>query len=134
MAFIAMEPPVAFDPESIRDEIAKVFKSLHHYTPEEMQEQIVRGQYTAGTIAGESVQGYRDEKNVSGDSVRETYVAMKIELDNWRWAGTPFYIYTGKRLSEKKTEIIIHFNRLTAIICRAVFGMFLQSVDYSCAT
>ena len=109
MAFIAMEPPVAFDPESIRDEIAKVFKSLHHYTPEEMQEQIVRGQYTAGTIAGESVQGYRDEKNVSGDSVRETYVAMKIELDNWRWAGTPFYIYTGKRLSEKKTEIIIHF-------------------------
>lgn len=109
MAFIAMEPPVAFDPESIRDEIAKVFKSLHHYTPEEMQEQIVRGQYTAGTIAGESVQGYRDEKNVSGDSVRETYVAMKIELDNWRWAGTPFYIYTGKRLSEKKTEITIHF-------------------------
>ncbi|WP_455497070.1 glucose-6-phosphate dehydrogenase [Coprobacter sp.] len=109
MAFIAMEPPATFDPESIRDEIAKVFRSLHHYTPEELQKQIVRGQYIAGNIEGEKVQSYRDEKNVDVKSVRETYVAMKLELDNWRWGGTPFYIYTGKRLAEKKTEIIIHF-------------------------
>lgn len=109
MAFVAMEPPATFDPESIRDEIVKVFRSLHHYTPEELQKQIVRGQYLDGVIEGENVQGYREEKNVNVESTRETYVAMKLELDNWRWGGTPFYIYTGKRLAEKKTEIIIHF-------------------------
>lgn len=109
MAFIAMEPPATFDPESIRDEIVKVFRSLHHYTPEEIQKQVVRGQYVSGTAGGEKVPGYREEKNVNANSVRETYVAMKLELDNWRWGGTPFYIYTGKRLAEKKTEIIVHF-------------------------
>ncbi len=109
MAFIAMEPPATFDPESILDEIAKVFKALHVYSPEERVHNIIRGQYMEGDIDEKKVIGYRREKNVAPNSNTETYIAMKLMIDNWRWGGIPFFIYTGKRLKEKRTEIIIHF-------------------------
>ncbi len=99
MAFIAMEAPPAFDPEPIRDEIVKVFRSLHHYSEKEMEQNIVRGQY----------EGYRQEKDVASDSDTETYIGMKFFIDNWRWSGVPFYFFTGKKLAEKASEIVIHF-------------------------
>lgn len=105
MAFIAMEPPAMFDPESIRDEIAKVFRSLH---PEEAHN-VVRGQYTEGTSDGRPVGGYRSEKDVAIGSETETYVAMRFYIDNWRWGGVPFYFRTGKRLADKRSEVVIHF-------------------------
>ncbi len=99
MAFTAMEPPSSFDPERIRDEIVKVFRSLHSYSEKEMNSLIVRGQY----------QGYRNEPDVAPTSNTETYVAMKMYIDNWRWSGVPFYIVTGKKMSEKTSEITINF-------------------------
>lgn len=105
MAFIAMEPPAMFDPESIRDEITKVFRSLHPAASHD----VVRGQYTEGVSEGENVRGYRSEKDVAAGSVTETYVAMRFFIDNWRWGGVPFYFCTGKRLAEKSSEIVIHF-------------------------
>lgn len=99
MAFVAMEAPPYFDPESIRDEIAKVFRSLHPYSEEEMKHHIVRGQYA----------GYRKEPNVATNSATETYVGMKFYIDNWRWSGVPFFFFTGKKLAEKSSEIIVYF-------------------------
>lgn len=99
MAFAAMEPPSSFEPERIRDEIVKVFRSLHAYSEKEMNSLIVRGQY----------QDYRNEQDVSPTSNTETYVAMKMYIDNWRWNGVPFYIVTGKKMSEKASEITINF-------------------------
>lgn len=99
MAFAAMESPSVFDPEPIRDEIVKVFRSIRPYTIREMNEWVVRGQYD----------GYREEKNVAPDSNTETYVGMKFFIDNWRWSGVPFYFFTGKKLPEKSSEIVIHF-------------------------
>ena len=99
MAFAAMESPAVFDPEPIRDEIVKVFRAIRPYTIREMNEWVVRGQYD----------GYREEKNVAPDSNTETYVGMKFFIDNWRWSGVPFYFFTGKKLPEKSSEIVIHF-------------------------
>jgi len=99
MAYVAMEAPALFEPEPIRDEIVKVFRSLHHYKEREMDKFIIRGQY----------KGYRDESNVAPDSNTETYVGMKFFIDNWRWSGVPFYFFTGKKLPEKSSEIVIHF-------------------------
>lgn len=99
MAFAAMESPSVFDPESIRDEIVKVFRSIRPYTVREINEWVVRGQYD----------GYREEKNVAPDSNTETYVGMKFFIDNWRWSGVPFYFFTGKKLPQKSSEIVIHF-------------------------
>lgn len=99
MAFTAMESPSVFEPEPIRDEIVKVFRALHPYTPHEINSLIVRGQYD----------GYRNEKNVAPGSDTETYVAMKMFIDNWRWSGVPFYIVTGKKMPEKRSEIVINF-------------------------
>lgn len=99
MAFTAMESPSVFDPEPIRDEIVKVFRALRPYPTYQMDSLIVRGQYD----------GYREEKNVSPDSNTETYVGMKMFIDNWRWSGVPFYIFTGKKLPAKTSEIVVNF-------------------------
>ena len=99
MSFIAMESPSIFEPEPIRDEIVKVFRSIRPYTVLDMDKMVVRGQYI----------GYREEKNVAPDSNTETYVAMKFFIDNWRWSGVPFYIRTGKQMPTKVTEIVVHF-------------------------
>lgn len=108
MGFVAMESPSSFEAGLMRDEVAKVFRSLHPLTPGD----IIRGQYIAGQVNGKAVPGYREEKGVAADSTTETYIAMRFFIDNWRWGGVPFYFYTGKCLGQRKSEIIIHFKNV----------------------
>ncbi len=107
VALTAMEPPIDFTAESVRNEKVKVLRSLHTPGPKH----VVRGQYGRGHIEGEKVPGYREEEGVGGDSKTETYVAAKLYVDNWRWADTPFYIRAGKRLARRETTIAIEFKR-----------------------
>ena len=107
VSMVAMEPPSAFDPASIRSRKADVFTAMR---PVRVN-QVVRAQYGAGTVLGKRVTAYRDEPNVARDSKVETYVAMQLEIDNWRWAGVPFFIRTGKHLSQRKTEVAIRFKQ-----------------------
>src|SRR5207237_8925411 len=103
----AMEPPIDFTSESVRNEKVKVLKALHTPGPKS----VVRGQYGRGFVEGEEVPGYREEPGVAPSSMTETYVAAKLFVDNWRWAGTPFYIRTGKRLARRETTIAIELKR-----------------------
>ncbi|HUE65688.1 MAG TPA: glucose-6-phosphate dehydrogenase [Rhizomicrobium sp.] len=107
VAMTAMEPPVSFDAEDIRAKKAEMFKAIHSLTVSDA----VRGQYDSGIIGDEKVKAYRAEDNVSPESTAETYVAMRLMIDNWRWAGVPFYLRTGKRLAKRNTEIAIRFKR-----------------------
>ncbi len=107
LAMMAMEAPSSFDADAVRDEKSKVLAAVHRLNPGD----IVRGQYTAGQISGRAMAGYREEPDVAPDSGIETFVAMKLQIDNWRWAGVPFYVRTGKRLAQRKTEIAIHFKQ-----------------------
>jgi len=109
VALVAMEPPVKADAESIRNEKLKVFQSLRNYTPQSVKEDVIRGQYLASTVRGKQMPGYREEDGVDPASKTETYVGMKFFIDNWRWAGVPFYIRTGKRMPTRVTEVVIHF-------------------------
>jgi glucose-6-phosphate 1-dehydrogenase len=106
----AMEPPSSLEPDSIRNEVLKVFQSLP-IREADVPKQVIRGQYTGSTIRGECVNGYRFENGVDRESRTETYVAMKFFINNWRWGGVPFYIRTGKRLPTRVTEIVIYFKR-----------------------
>lgn len=114
LTLIAMEVPAVFEADDIRGEKVKVLRSIPLIRPEN----IVFGQYEKGTINGKKVQGYREETGVADDSSTETYVAMKVEIDNWRWQGVPFYIRTGKRLSHRVTQIIITFRHEPVCIFR----------------
>jgi len=107
VALTAMEPPIDFSADSVRNEKVKVLKAMHTPGPKH----VVRGQYGPGYIEGEEVPGYREEPGVAPDSLTETYVAAKLFVDNWRWADTPFYIRTGKRLPKRETTIAIQFKR-----------------------
>lgn len=109
---IAMEPPSRLKTEAIRDEKVKVLRSLRRYTPSEVAEHVVLGQYDKGQMKGESVPAYREEHGVDPSSQTETFVTAKLYIDNFRWAGVPFYIRTGKRLSVKATEIVIQFKEM----------------------
>jgi glucose-6-phosphate 1-dehydrogenase len=109
LCIVAMEPPVAFEAEAVRDEKLKVLKALRRIAPEQVGERTLRGQYTAGVIDGVPVSGYRGEERVAPDSWTETFVVAKLEVDSWRWAGTPFYLRHGKRLPQRVTEIAIQF-------------------------
>jgi glucose-6-phosphate 1-dehydrogenase len=109
VALTAMEPPSSMDSDSIRNEMVKVFQSLRPIEEDEVEKFVIRGQYTASKVRGESITAYRDERGVTSDSRTETYVAMKFFIDNWRWGDVPFYIRTGKRLPTRVTEIVIHF-------------------------
>ena len=109
ISLTAMESPVAFEAECIRDEKTKVFRSIRKFAPAEVGFYVVRGQYGPGMIDANLVSGYRREEEVSPTSNTETYVAAKLFIDNWRWQDVPFYIRTGKRLAKKKTEIAIQF-------------------------
>ena len=109
LCLIAMDPPADLSADSLRDEKVKVLKALKPITPDRMESHVVRGQYTAGTIQGRPVPGYLEEEGANRGSGTETFVALKVEIDNWRWSGVPFYIRTGKRLPEKLSQIIIHF-------------------------
>ncbi|MDD4756758.1 MAG: glucose-6-phosphate dehydrogenase [Prolixibacteraceae bacterium] len=112
VGFITMEPPVVIEADAIRNEIVKVFKSLHPMSEEDVIRNVIRGQYTGSRINGEAVKGYRDEPGVSPGSRTETYVAMKFFIDNWRWGGVPFYIRTGKKLPASVTEAVVHFRQV----------------------
>ena len=112
----AMEPPISLSNQAIRDEKVKILKALSPMTPEKVKQNVVRGQYTSGSIGGKKVPGYRQEERVSPDSSTETYMAMKVEIENFRWAGVPFYLRTGKRMPRKMTEIVIQFIRLPQIL------------------
>ncbi len=105
----AMEPPSSLDPDAIRNEVLKVFQSLQPIKEEDVERQVIRGQYTPSLIRGECVAGYRHEKDVDIHSRTETYVAVKFFINNWRWGGVPFFIRTGKRLPTRVTEVVIHF-------------------------
>ncbi|NMT64572.1 glucose-6-phosphate dehydrogenase [Marinobacter orientalis] len=109
LCLIAMDPPADLSADSIRNEKVKVLKALRRITPHLMDTHVVRGQYTAGTSDGKPVPGYLEEEGAIKRSKTETFVALKAEIENWRWSGVPFYIRTGKRLPEKLSQIIIHF-------------------------
>jgi glucose-6-phosphate 1-dehydrogenase len=111
LALTAMEPPVAMDADSVREEKAQVWRSIRPMTLEEVAEKTVRGQYGPGEIDGQRVPGYREEPRVAKDSSTETFVAVEFRIENWRWAGVPFYVRTGKRLSRPLTEIAVHLKR-----------------------
>jgi glucose-6-phosphate 1-dehydrogenase len=109
LSLVAMEPPVSFSAEHVRAKQVELLASVHRITPEEVNRYAVRGQYAAGQIAGKPVAGYRDEPGVTAGSNTETYVAMQVEITNWRWAGVPFYLRTGKRMTSALTEIVVTF-------------------------
>lgn len=111
LCLIAMEAPLTFDGETIRNEKVKVLRAIQPLTPEEVATDVVAGQYVAGTVHGKSVRGYRQEDGVLPNSVTETFVALKIFIENWRWGGVPFYLRTGKHLPVRATEVAIQFKR-----------------------
>lgn len=111
LTLTAMEPPVAFDADSVREQKVAVLRSVRPMSIEEVARKTVRGQYGAGAINGQPVVGYRDEPGVNSKSLTETFAAVEFHVDNWRWAGVPFFVRTGKRLPRQVTEIRVHFKR-----------------------
>lgn len=109
LSLIAMEPPARLDADSIRDEKLKVLKALRKIDQSNVQEKTVRGQYSAGFVAGQAAPGYLEEEGARPNSKTETFVAIKVDIDNWRWAGVPFYLRTGKRMPKKHSEVVICF-------------------------
>ena len=109
LTMIAMEPPASSDADAIRDEKLKVLRALKPFTADTVTRDVVRGQYRAGTCDGKAVPGYLEEAKVPADSRCETFVALRTEVQNWRWAGVPFYLRTGKRLAERDAHIVVNF-------------------------
>src|SRR6201993_1758467 len=116
LCLIAMEPPTDLSADSIRDEKVKVLRSLRRISGEDLGRDVVRAQYGPGSIKEKPVAGYREEKNVKPDSQTETYVALRILIDNWRWADVPFYVRVGKRMPTSGTEISIHFKNAPGVL------------------
>ena len=116
LCLVAMEPPTDLGADSIRDEKVKVIRSLRHLSRNEVAANIVRGQYTEGAIHGDPVVGYRQEQNVKPDSQTETFVALRLFIDNWRWADVPIYMRVGKRLPKSATEISVHFKKAPPVL------------------
>jgi len=112
LVIIAMEPPASVDPDAVRDEKIKVLRALKPLVGQDVIENTVRGQYRAGAYADGTVPGYIDESDIPDDSNTETFVAMRAEIESWRWAGVPFYLRTGKRMESKTTEIVINFKKV----------------------
>jgi glucose-6-phosphate 1-dehydrogenase len=112
LSLVAMEPPIEFDADDLRNEKLRVLRAIDcDWTEERVARDVVRGQYGPGWVGGEPAPGYREEQNVSPDSTSETFVALKVEVQNWRWADVPFYLRTGKRLAKQATEISVQFKR-----------------------
>jgi glucose-6-phosphate 1-dehydrogenase len=111
LAMTAMEPPISFDADAVRGKKAEVIEAIRPLTHACVAEDAVRGQYGAGTVLGNAVQAYRNEPDVAADSSAETYIACKFNIDNWRWAGVPFYVRTGKYMPRRWTEIAIRFHQ-----------------------
>src|ERR1700730_7182193 len=117
-SLVAVEPPASFDATSVQNEKLKVLQSIRPFNLEMVAQAVVRGQYAPGKLNGKPVSGYRDEPGVSHNSRTETFVAMRLLIDNWRWAGVPFYLRTGKRLAKRTTEIMIQFRCAPHIVFR----------------
>lgn len=111
LAMIAMEPPAAINADSTRDEVVKVLQSLQPLSEKDLSENLVLGQYTSSNVRGNSMSGYREEEGVDPNSRTETYLGLKLHINNWRWSGVPFYVRTGKRLPTRVTEVVIHFRQ-----------------------
>jgi glucose-6-phosphate 1-dehydrogenase len=111
LTLVAMDAPVSLDPNAVRDEKVRALHSVRAFSREQVREHVVRGQYGPGWVGGQECKGYRAESGVAPDSSTETFVALRLALDNWRWADTPFYLRTGKRLPKRSTEIAISFKR-----------------------
>ena len=111
LTLTAMEPPVAFDADSVREEKVQVLRSIRRLKPHEVAERTVRARYGPGEIDGQAVKGYREEEDVKPESQTETYVAVEFRVSNWRWSGVPFYVRTGKHLGRHLTEIAVHLKR-----------------------
>jgi glucose-6-phosphate 1-dehydrogenase len=120
---IGMEPPINSHADAIRDEKLKVLRSLKAWTPETLAQDVIRGQYASGTSDGDKVPGYREEPGVNPQSHTETFVALRTEISNWRWAGVPFYIRTGKRLAGRDARIVINFRPTPHAIFNSQMGM-----------
>jgi glucose-6-phosphate 1-dehydrogenase len=120
LTLVAMEPPAGFDAEPYRDEKLKLLRTIRPFSadPAELDLWIVRAQYGAGSLHGESVAGYRQEPGIPADTRTETYVALKVMIDSWRWAGVPFYLRSGKRLARRLSEIAVTFKQVP----HSVFG------------
>lgn len=116
LTLVAMEPPASLDANSIRDEKVKVLHCIRPFKEEDLCNSVVRGQYGPGYRNGEKVPGYREEEEVSKDSVRETFAALKMHIDNWRWSGVPFYLRGAKRLPKKATEIAIVYKKAPGVL------------------
>ena len=120
-----MEPPAGLDANAVRDEKVKVLKTLRPIRGQDVRQHVVRAQYGAGTVNGKRVPAYRDEQNIGVDSTTETCVALHINVDNWRWAGVPFFVRVGKRLPKASTEIAIQFKSAPAVL----FNVDGQTID-----
>ena len=127
LSLVAMEPPTDLSADGVRDEKVKVFRSLRPFRDAaDVARNVVRGQYTEGTINGKAVAGYREEDRIAPESMTEAYVAMRINIDTWRWEGVPFYLRVGKQLPKKTTEISVHFKRPPLVL-------FNRGVEDECA-
>lgn len=122
LCLIAMEPPAALDAQSIRDEKVKVLRALEPLTRKEVAASTVRGQYGVGELDGQVVKGYRQEEGVAPKSMTETYVALRLKIDNWRWAGVPFFLRTGKRLRKRVSEIAVAFKQPPLLLFRQLMN------------
>jgi glucose-6-phosphate 1-dehydrogenase len=118
LTLVAMEPPTCFGAEAVRSEKNKVLEAVHPFSPKDARANVVRGEYGAGAVNGRKIVPYRREPNVAPDSRTETYVALKLMIDNWRWAGVPFYLRTGKALARRRTEVVIQFKRVPFALFR----------------
>lgn len=121
LTFVAMEPPVNLEAQSIHNEKIKVLSSLRPITKENVARKTVRGLYTAGELKGKPVPGYLEEDGANTESTTESFVALRVDIDNWRWAGVPFYLRTGKRMAYKRTEIVVNFKQLPHNIFKESF-------------
>ena len=119
LAMVAMEPPHSLDADVIRDERLELLRSLRRVEGDAVDDDVVRAQYTGGFIAGKAVPGYREEHGVAATSQTETYVALRVCIDNWRWAGVPFFLRTGKRLPKRASEISVHLKEVPPILFNA---------------
>ncbi|MBV8550117.1 MAG: glucose-6-phosphate dehydrogenase [Acidobacteriaceae bacterium] len=118
LALTAMEPPISFQADAVRDEQAKILHAVQDMSPESVLSRAVRGQYGVGVVDGQAVPAYRNEPNVAQESHTDTFVALKFSIDNWRWVDVPFYVRTGKRLKKRASEIVIQFRRAPLVLFR----------------
>ncbi len=122
LCIVAMEPPASIAADAVRDAKLQVLRSLRPFTPADVQGKSVRGQYRAGAVGGSPVRGYLEEDGIAAGSRTETFVALKAEVDNWRWAGVPFYLRTGKRMQERLAEIVVNFRPVPHSIFESATG------------